>query len=150
MKNFIVLFSLLLIFAGPSGAQQGTSEDDAVRAVIANYVKGWREGDRDLLAQVFDLQHGHVIWRTNDGEISSMPFGDLVERSKPGPGYGDPYVIDQISIVDDQLATVHFNVNLKGRGAYTNVFTLYKAGAGWTVVTKAFSWRPGDQVVSNQ
>lgn len=143
MTRFIVSLAASLWLAGAAGAQGELADEMAVRDVIKDYVEGWRDGNVERLSRIFAQQHGHIIWRDSEGAIASVTFGEALKGRKPNPGYGEPYIIEDIDIVDGALAVVRFNVERKGRGSYIDYFTLYKAADGWKIVTKAWVSRPG-------
>ena len=133
------------MLGGVHAAQPRASEDEAaIRDVLDRYVVNWREGNGEGLSKVFELDNGYVIWTSGEGDaesVGSMSFADIVARDKgPVERYGHTMKILTIDVVDEQLATAHFEVGF-AKGSYTNVFTLYKVGAEWKVVTKTFVTR---------
>jgi hypothetical protein len=134
---------LVLLPAFAVSADEFLTDEAAVRQVVADYIAGWREGDVDTLARIFALEHGHIIWRNSDNGVQSITFSEALQKRKPNPGYGQPYRIEHLDIVDGYLAVVRFNVERADKGSYIDYFTLYKTGDGWKIVTKAFTSRPG-------
>ena len=134
---------LSLLIAAPALAD---SDEAGVRRAIEDYVSGWREGDVERLKRAFALEHGYIIWRSGEGEeqsLGSRRLDKALEKRRPNPGYGEPYVIESIDIVDGYLAVAKFVVERAGKGSYVDYFTLYKVGGEWKIVTKAFTSRPG-------
>lgn len=149
MRVVVLAISLLLL---PFNSYADDSADDAaIRHVVAEYIAGWREGDVERLRKIFAEDHGHIIWRSDgeDGDtIQSVTFREALEKRKTNSGYGMPYRIESLDIVDGVLAVVKFNVERAGKGSYIDYFTLYKSNGEWKVVVKAFASRPG--VLLNQ
>ena len=142
MLRLFVLFAGCIPFASASSAAP-TDDAAAVRHAVSEYVAGWREGDTERLSKVFDTENGHIIWLSGEGEeIRSMTFGEALESRRPNPGYGDPYHIVSLDIVDGYLAVVKFDIQT-AEGAYVDYLTLYKSASKWKIVAKTFAWRPG-------
>lgn len=126
-------------------------EQRAVREVIGEYVAGWRAGDVERLSRVFELEHGHVLWRQDDGDAStlrSLPFGELLKKRRPNPGYGEPYEILSLEIHGGELATATFRVERAPRGSYINHLTLHRVRGEWRVTSKSFVWQPAEAAAS--
>lgn len=142
----IIVLALAAILMSFNAQAEETSDEAAIRHVVSEYIAGWRDGDVERLAKVFVLDHGHIIWRASDdaGEvIGSVTFGEALERRKTNPGYGMPYRIESLDVIDGVLAVVKFNVERAGKGSYIDYFTLYKINDEWKIVVKAFASRPG-------
>ncbi len=145
MKKF-ALACVLLFIPFNAYADDTIDDDAAIRHVVAEYITGWRTGDVERLRKIFALDHGHIVWRGSDEDgdaIQSMTFGEALERGKANPGYGMPYRIESLDIIDGVLAVVKFNVERAGRGSYVDYFTLYKSNGEWKIILKAFASRPG-------
>ena len=147
LKKVYGFLAILVCFPLTAFAEIASEDDEAaIRHVVAEYVAGWREGDVERLSEVFDLDHGHIIWRSGEGNeqtIGSVTFREALENRKSNPGYGEPYRIEHIDIVDGYLAVARFNVERAGKASYIDYFTLYKSNGRWKIVTKAFTHRPG-------
>ena len=144
MKLIMLMVALMLMSFGARAEE--TDDEAAIRHVVAEYITGWRDGDVARLEKIFALEHGYIIWRGagDDGEtIQSISFGEALDRRKPNAGYGEPYRIESLDVVDGVLAVVKFNVERKGKGSYIDYFTLYKINGEWKIVVKAFASRPG-------
>lgn len=140
-----LLIGITLMGALPLGlTAEGSPDESAVRHVVDEYVAGWRTGDVERLSEVFELDHGHIIWTQNDdgkSVIQSRTFRELLEKRKANPGYGEPYEILSLEVYD-AVAFVTFRVERAPRGSYINHFTLHKVEDKWLVTTKTFVWRP--------
>jgi len=146
MFRALLLLLVSAFVVHPASADDNSDDIEAIHHVVAEYVGGWREGDVDRLAAVFDVDHGHIIWRSGEGDdqsIQSVTFGEALEKRRANPGYGEPYRIEHVDVVDGYLAVVRFNVERAGKGSYIDYFTLYKSAGRWKIVTKAFTSRPG-------
>jgi hypothetical protein len=145
IHRVLLVISITLSSAYVVHAQ--TSDDDAaIREVVDTYVTGWRAGDVEKLKSIFELDHGYIIWHQgDDGDpiINSRTFAKLMENRRPNPTYGQPYEILSIDVIDGRLATAKFAVQRK-QGYYIDLFTLINAKGFWKVVTKQFSWHPGE------
>ncbi len=146
MKKLVLFFAALLLMPSVALANSVDGDEEAVRYAVAEYIAGWREGNVERLARVFEVDHGHIIWRSGEGDdetISSMTFGEALANRRPNQGYGEPYRIEKIDIVDGYLAVVRFDVERSGKGSYVDYFMLYKVRGEWKIVVKAFTSRPG-------
>ena len=144
----LVLFAVFgAIMSFQTLAQETTQfshDEAAIREVVSEYVIGWRTGDAERLAKIFEPDHGHIIWRSSNDEgetIQSMTLGNALQNRRANEGYGQPYTIEHLDIVDGVLAVVRFNVLRPGKGSYVDYFTLYKRNGEWKIVTKAFAYR---------
>lgn len=145
MLKYWLILAVSFLFATRAIAENHPEDNAAVRHVVSEYIAAWRAGDTERLGRIFDLDHGYVIWVSGEGaaqEIRSRTFRKLLENRKANPGYGDPYRIENLDIIDGQLAVVKFALNTDG-GSYVDHFTLYKRLGEWKIVTKTYVWRPG-------
>ena len=117
-----------------------SSDSLAVARTVADYIRGWREGDVALLREVFAPQ-GVVMWTSNDG-FRTMTFEEVLEDRKPNPGYGEPWRIEHLRVVDGAVAVVEVFIARPERGLeFTDILTLYRLAEGWRIVSKAYAWR---------
>lgn len=141
-----MLFLGITLMVGPAlrVSAQESPDETAVRNVVGEYVAAWRAGDAARLGEVFELDHGYVIWRQEEGgeaTVRSKTFGELLEKRKPNPGYGEPYEILTLDVRGGEIAFVTFRAELAERGSYVNHFTLHKVADKWRITTKTFVWQ---------
>ena len=140
-----MLCVLCCLFALPADlAGQDRSDVSSIRETIERYVVGWRTGDLELLAEAFAVEEGVVLWRSGDpGQqvLDGMTFEEILARgSRPNPGYGEPWEILDLDVVDGALAVAKVEISRSG-GSYVDYLVLYKLARGWRIVTKTFVTR---------
>lgn len=138
----IVSFLVAGALATPNrSAAQEAGDSAAVSAVVEEYVRGWREGDVEALADVFEPAEGVLLWTSGGAgaaRLNGMTFQEILDRgSRPNPSYGLETTIEHIDVVDGQLAVARVFISRSG-GSYTDYLVLYKLDAGWRIVTKTF------------
>ena len=127
---------------GASETQAQTPSDSAaVAEVVMEYVRGWREGDVEALADVFEPSEGVLLWTSGGAgadRLNGMTFQEILDRgSRPNPSYGLETTIEHIDVVDAKLAVARVYISREG-GSYTDYLVLYKLDVGWRIVTKTF------------
>ncbi len=153
IKTLMSAIAILFWTIGAFAAQPAVDAVDeaAIRHVVSEYVTGWREGDVERLSRIFDHDNGYIIWRSTNGDqqsVDSMSFAEALKKRRANLGYGLPYTIESLDIIDGYLAMVKFNVARTNGSAYSDVFTLYKIDGNWKIVVKAFTYRPASKPVA--
>jgi len=145
MKRMIGFAALAYCIVGPTNLSAQTPNDSSqVAQVVHDYIVGWRNGDLELLAQVFDPEEGVVLWASG-GEgaekLNGMTFGEIIARgSRPHATYGLESQILSLDVVDGKLAVAKVHISRSG-GSYVDYLVLYKSDRGWRIVTKTFVTR---------
>lgn len=122
---------------------QGPSDEDRIRAVLEEYVSGWRDGNVQRLTNVFATGEGRLLWVTGPpgrDSLASMTLGQALERRRPQPGYGSPWRVLSLDIVDGQLAVAKLEIARTG-GSYVDYLVLYRIAGAWRIVTKTYVTR---------
>ena len=149
---FFSSFMVVMLVAMNPAAAEGLDDYNAIRAVVDDFITGWREGDAKRLDEAANLEHGHAIWRrVTDGkpEVTSLTFAKMIENLKPHPEYGVPYKILSINIAGDELAFANIAAQQGQRGTILDYFSLMKVGERWEVIALHWLWRPGMLVEAN-
>jgi Tol biopolymer transport system component len=125
-------------------AGRGSPPDDSleVASVVERYVRGWREGNVALLREVLAPQ-GVIMW-TGDEGVRTITFEQIFVNRRPNPGYGEPWRLVDLRIVDGRMAIVEVDISLPTEDIeYTDMLTLYEVDGRWMIVNKAYSLRRG-------
>ena len=81
MRVYFLAIAATVALAGANIAfADGLNDREAIENAVVQFITGWREGDRELIDDVTDLEHGHAIWlRTDDGvkSVMSVSFDQL-------------------------------------------------------------------------
>ena len=124
----------------PGLAAQSVSDEDRIRTVLEHYVIGWREGDVERLGKIFAADEGRILWLSgNPGHetLTSMTFGQALQRHRPQPEYGRTWNILALDVVDGRLAVAKLDISRDG-GSYIDYLVLQKIAGEWRIVTKTF------------
>lgn len=138
----LTVFLFLFAINAPGWAQTLTPEA-GVRAAIAAYADGYRNRDRALLEQAFDIERAQISHyiRNEDGlsEARSRPISEWISAvTGEGPAREADINILSISIIGDQLATALIDFD----GAYYDLMVLAEIGGEWRIVRKDFISQP--------
>lgn len=140
-KGLLLVAGGMLVAWSSSVSAQAPGDSVAVAKVVMDYVAGWREGDLELLAEVFEPDEGVLLWTSGgDGaaQLNGMTFRQILDRgSRPNAAYGLETEIQGIDVVDGKLAVAKVYISRSG-GSYTDYLVLYKLDHGWRIVTKTF------------
>ena len=134
----LLLFTAVSLLHGQGDAPG--SDDRLTTSVVESYIAGWREADTELLATVFAVDEGRVLWVSGDApgeELKSMTFADVLRDRKPQPEYGLRWRIIASDVIAGKLASVKVHISRKG-GSYTDLLVLQKIDDRWRIVTKTF------------
>lgn len=137
----LVALSLALPFSAWSAtAQEGTHEED-VRRVLADFVRGWREGNAELLSRVLALDEGRITWVSGQGDdqrVGAMTFGDAVARDRKHPNYGsDGWDVVSLDVVGDELAVAKLRIP-EGDVINIDYLVCYRVAGEWRIVSNTF------------
>lgn len=136
----------MLFLVVPHSTRAQSSNKANIEKAIDNYITGWRTGDAGLLEQAFDLDAGVIIWvdKSEDSEKSkSMLLSDMIKRSKAHPGYGVGYKIQNLDIIESQLAVAKVKIPRSSSNSYyIDYLQLQKINEDWKIVLKSFVYFP--------
>lgn len=146
MNKCSILFLLALIFvlSNPLSLKAQKSDSISIKQVVDNYIVGWRTANPKLLEEAFDLEAGVVMWVDKNGEseqLKSMKLAELTDRSKPRESYGVGYVVQNLEIIDSQIAIAIVKIPSKN-GHYIDCLELQKINDKWKIVLKSFVYFP--------
>ncbi|NET32036.1 MAG: nuclear transport factor 2 family protein [Cyanothece sp. SIO1E1] len=141
----VPVFCLLIFwFLTPQAVSAQVNDTTSIKKVIEKYIVGWRTGDATLLKEAFDLEAGVVFWVDRKGEseqLKSMKLSALTDRGKKQPDYGIGYTIQNLQIIDDQLAIAMVKIPLK-ESYYIDCLELQKINEVWKIVLKSYVYFP--------
>ncbi len=119
-----------------------TGHEAAISAAIMDYFEGGNDGDGARVARAFETQVGDMFIRRSgeDGAdtVTAMNLGDFAGRFSTPIPFERTGEIEEIRIVDDAMAFVHFTFTTPDR-QYDDFFVLYRLGEDWKIVSKAFT-----------
>ncbi len=145
-SKFFPLIYLILIFAfsNPLTSIAQKSDTSNIKQVIDNYVVGWRTGNVELLKKTFDIESGVVLWVDRKGvseKLKSMTLLELANKVKPHDGYGIGYTVQNLEIIDSQLAIAFVKIPLK-KSYYIDCLEIQKINEEWKIILKSFVYFP--------
>lgn len=138
MKKSTLLFVTVLVFVIGGFAQ--TSEKDAVRVPLDNYIKAHATGDPEYARKAFHTL-GNMIW-IRDGKYAIEPFDSFIERAFTGKPAADEEKrkngrrIEAIDITGD--AAVARIVLDYPAVKFVDYMTLLKINGEWKIVNKSY------------
>ncbi len=138
MKKLTVLFVTVLVFVIGGFAQ--TSEKDAVRVPLDNYIKAHATGDPEYAQKAFHTE-GNMIW-IRDGKYAIEPFDSFIKRAFTGKPAADEAQrkngrrIEAIDITGD--AAVARIVLDYPTVKFVDYMTLLKINGEWKIVNKSY------------
>lgn len=139
LSMFVVLL-LGMSTVPPAYAQHGTVEAE-IRQVMDDFVRGWREGDAELLSSVLALDEGRITWVTGQGteeRVSSMTFADAVARDRAHPEYGrDGWELLSLDVVEDELAFAKLRIP-EGDTVNIDYMVCFRVSGRWKIVSNTF------------
>lgn len=142
-----LLFGAALAIAPANATAQVASPDDELRRVMADFVRGWREGDAALLSSVLAMDEGRIAWVSGQGadeRVSSMTFRAAVDRGRVHPEYGrEGWEILSLDIIDDELAVAKLRI-LEGDAVNIDYMVCLRVAGQWRIVSNTFVIQEAD------
>lgn len=138
MKKLTLLF-VTFVFLAIGGFAQ-TSEKDAVRVPLENYIKAHATGDPEYARKAFHTE-GNMIW-IRDGKYAIEPFDSFIKRAFTGKPAADEAQrkngrkIEAIDITGD--AAVARIVLDYPAVKFVDYMTLLKINGEWKIVNKSY------------
>lgn len=140
MRKILVAFVALLSLGPRLDADESRSARE-VREVMGDFVRGWREGDTELLARVVAMDEGRITWVSGSGadeQIGSMTFRAVIDRNRVHPDYGrDGWEIVSLEIENDELAFAKLRIP-EGDVVNIDYMVAYRVGGVWKIVSNTF------------
>ena len=140
----MIYVTLILGFSSPLGLIAQQSDTTNIEQAVENYILGWRTGNIELLKEAFDLEAGVILWVDKKGEserLKSMRLSELINKVKPKNGYGIGYTIQNLEIIDSQIAVVIVKIPRKN-SYYIDCLEMQKINGKWKIVLKSFVYFP--------
>lgn len=145
MNRALLFLAVFTILVGSALSQ--TSEKDAVRVPLENYIKAHATGDPEYARKAFHTE-GNMIW-IRDGKYSSETFDAFIKRAFTGKPAADEEKrkenrkIEVIDITGNAaVAKIVLDYpNVK----FVDYMTLLKINGQWKIVNKSFYAEPKPQ-----
>jgi hypothetical protein len=139
-RLWLLLATLFILGPQPTPAQS-TQDKEGLEQLMADFVRGWREGNVELLSKVVEMEEGRITWVSGDGadeRVGSMTFRSAVERNRSHPEYGlDGWELQALDIVDGQLAMAKLKIP---EGDHINIdyMVCYRVAGERRIVSNTF------------
>jgi len=141
-KKIFLVTIFVLALSGLTGAQ--TSEKDAVRVPIENYINAHATGDPAFARKAFHAE-GNMIW-IREGKYSSETFDSFIKRAFTGKPAADEEKrkdgrkIEAIDVAGNAaVARIVLDYpNVK----FVDYMTLLKIDGEWKIINKSFYAEP--------
>ena len=139
MKRAYILAFLISIFAIVTGAQ--TSETEAVRVPLENYIKGHATGNGEFMRKAFHTE-GNLIF-IRDGNFMTRSFADYISgfSGKPAPDEGSRKRSIESVDVSGNAAVAKIILDYPS-ARFVDYMSLLKIDGEWKIVTKIFYVEP--------
>ena len=139
MKSYITFVFLLFAFAFCASAQ--TSEKDAVRVPLENYLKGHATGDGEYLKKAFHTEGNLLFIRV--GKFTTRSFADYVAGFTGKPAADENKRKRWIKSVEvSGNAAVGTIILDYPTTRFVDYMTLLKINGEWKIVNKSFFAEP--------
>jgi hypothetical protein len=142
VKQLILLAAILIAAASNVSAQ--TSEKDAVRVPLENYIKAHATGDAESARKAFHTE-GNMLWM-RDGKYASETFDAFITRAFTGKAAADEEkrkdhrTIEAID-VNGNAAAARIVLDYPAV-KFVDYMTLLKIDGEWKIVSKVFYAEP--------
>jgi hypothetical protein len=140
MKKFLISFALILTASALTAVAQ-TSEKDAARVPLENYIKGHATGDGEFMKKAFHTE-GNLIF-IRDGKYTTRSFAEYI-----GGFTGKPAADEANRKRSIEMAEVSGNAGV-GKiildyptVRFVDYMSLLKIDGEWKIVTKIFYAEP--------
>jgi hypothetical protein len=138
-KRFLVFALLILGAVLAAGAQ--TSEKDAVRVPLENYIKGHETGEGEYMRKAFHTE-GNLIF-VREGNFMTRSFADYISGFSGKPAADEANRKRSIESIDvSGNAAVAKIVLDYPTVKFVDYMSLLKIGGEWKIVTKIFYSEP--------
>ena len=136
-----ILLITLLHVSHLSAAQKGNdfSEEEAIRAVVMNYIEGTGNGEPDKLRKAFHPDF-NLYTVNNEDDLwirSGEKYISIVEPGKKANRIGRIISVDY----EENAATAKAEIIVPGWRVFTDYFLLLKYQGNWKIVQKSYSSR---------
>ena len=148
MKRRISLFVFLaLALIGTISAQ--TSEKDAVRVPLENYIKGHATGDPEIMRKAFHTE-GNLIF-IRDGKYTTRSFAEFIGGFTGKPAADEEKRRREIESIDVYGNAASAKIILDYPAVkFVDYMSLLKIDGEWKIVNKIFYAEPKQQQKKTQ
>jgi hypothetical protein len=139
MKKALLFAIIILTFAFAATAQ--TSEMDAVRVPLENYIKGHETGNGEFMRKAFHTE-GNLIF-VREGNFTTRSFADYINGSSGKPAADEAKrkrTIESIDIAGN--AAVAKIILDYPATRFVDYMSLLKINGEWKIVAKVFYAEP--------
>lgn len=139
MRNAAVFFLIVLCSALGVGAQ--SSEADAVRVPLENYIKGHATGDAQYIRKAFHVEGDLIFIR--DGQYMTRSFADYIAAFSGKPAADEDKRKRTIESIDVSGNAAAAKIILDYPAVrFVDYMSLLKIDGEWKIVTKIFYAEP--------
>jgi len=135
-----LLFAFLISILALAGAAQ-TSEHDAVRVPLENYIKGHATGNGEFMRKAFHTE-GNLIF-VRDGSYTTRTFADYISGFSGKPAADEANRKRSIESIDvaGNAAVAKIVLDYPAM-RFVDYMSLLKINSEWKIVTKIFYAEP--------
>ena len=148
MRSFVLSLATLVFVFGVTAAAQ-TSEKDAVRVPLENYLKGHATGDGEFMRKAFHTE-GNLIF-IRDGKFTTRSFADYIAGFTGKPAADEAARKRSIEAIDVAGNAASAKIILDYPATrFVDYMSLLKIDGEWKIVTKIFYAEPKAKPTSNK
>lgn len=140
MRNMALL--MVLLFAGYAGSAIAQStEIDAVRIPLENYLKGHATGEGEFFKKAFHTE-GNMVW-IRDGKFTTRSFAEYIAGASGKPPSDEAKRKRSIEGIDIAGNAASAKIILDYPSVrFVDFMTLLKIDGEWKIVSKVFYAEP--------
>lgn len=140
MRNMALL--MVLLFAGYAGSAIAQStEIDAVRIPLENYLKGHATGEGEFFRKAFHTE-GNMVW-IRDGKFTTRSFAEYIAGASGKPPSDEAKRKRSIEGIDIAGNAASAKIILDYPSVrFVDFMTLLKIDGEWKIVSKVFYAEP--------
>lgn len=148
MRSFVLSLATLVFVFGVTASAQ-TSEKDAVRVPLENYLKGHATGDGEFMRKAFHTE-GNLIF-IRDGKFTTRSFADYIAGFTGKPAADEAARKRSIESIDVAGNAASAKIILDYPATrFVDYMSLLKIDGEWKIVTKIFYAEPKAKPTSNK
>ncbi|HRJ87956.1 MAG TPA: nuclear transport factor 2 family protein [Pyrinomonadaceae bacterium] len=140
MRNMVLL--MVLLFSGYAGSAIAQStEIDAVRIPLENYLKGHATGEGEFFRKAFHTE-GNMVW-IRDGKFTTRSFAEYIAGASGKPPSDEAKRKRSIEGIDIAGNAASAKIILDYPSVrFVDFMTLLKIDGEWKIVSKVFYAEP--------
>lgn len=145
-RVFLSLFLTVVLLQIPYLVTgRGAEHRPELTRFLGDFVRGWREGDAQVLGRVLALDEGRITWVSGQGKdqkVGSMTFRAAVDRNRKHPEYGkEGWKILTLDVAGDELAFAKLEIP-EGDVVNIDFLVCYRVAGDWRIVSNTFVIQP--------